>query len=420
MVDRNVARLGCDAGQPGLDMRIARQVEVALVRDVRVAIERDVGQAVARAHEEFTRLEMALHYFERGVALLDQVGQIGFLLGRELVEEMPPEAHHGDIGLVAVLLEEHPLQRLGARHPVGRCERRALGEIPEDRPGLREERAILELQRGNAAVGVLLEELGRARLALHDVALDPLVGQAELRQQQAHLVAVARAREIVKRHHRNHSAATATAAALVARYVWMRSAASRPSRTAHTTSEAPRTMSPAANTPSMLVIMWRQSILSVPQPVTSRSGAPIIDGRSSGSKPSAFSTKSASMLMWLLGISCGVWRPDASGMPRWMRTERTWLTLSLPRNPCGADSQTNSTPSSSACFTSRCEPGMLARSRRYRHFTDRAPWRTAVRTQSIAVSPPPITTTCFPAAFSVPCSNSATVSPRPVRLEAVR
>src|SRR3954470_5344842 len=91
----------------------------------------------------------------------------------------------------------------------------------------------------------------------------------------------------------------------------MCSAASRPSRTAHTTSEAPRTMSPAANTPSRLVIMRRQSILSVFQPVTARSAASNMPGRSSGSKPSAFSTRSASMLTWLLAISCGVWRPEA-------------------------------------------------------------------------------------------------------------
>ena len=52
------------------------------------------------------------------------------------------------------------------------------------------------------------------------------------------------------------------------------SAASRPSRIAQTTSEAPRTMSPAANTPARLVIMVRWSIFSVPQRVTASSGAP--------------------------------------------------------------------------------------------------------------------------------------------------
>ena len=51
----------------------------------------------------------------------------------------------------------------------------------------------------------------------------------------------------------------------------MLAAASRPSRIAQTTSEAPRTMSPAAKTPSRLVIMVRKSILTVPQRVTSSS-----------------------------------------------------------------------------------------------------------------------------------------------------
>ena len=45
-----------------------------------------------------------------------------------------------------------------------------------------------------------------------------------------------------------------------------------------------------------------------------------------------------------------------------------------------------------------------------------APWRTAVRTQSMAVSPPPITTTCLPSASSAPPSKSGTASPRPLRL----
>ena len=74
----------------------------------------------------------------------------------------------------------------------------------------------------------------------------------------------------------------------------MASAASRPSRIAHTTSEAPRTMSPAANTPSRLVILVRWSIFSVPHWVRPRSGAANCAGMSSGSKPSAFSTRSAS------------------------------------------------------------------------------------------------------------------------------
>src|SRR5215470_7138465 len=99
-------------------------------------------------------------------------------------------------------------------------------------------RAVLELEGRDAAVGILGQELGRARLALQDVALDQRVADAELRQQQANLVAVARPVEIVKRHHRCYSAAIARAVrAFAVSQEWMRSAASRPSRTAHTTSE---------------------------------------------------------------------------------------------------------------------------------------------------------------------------------------
>jgi hypothetical protein len=48
-------------------------------------------------------------------------------------EEVPPEARDGDVGLVAVLLEEHPLQRLRARQSTPRRQVRALGKIPDDR-----------------------------------------------------------------------------------------------------------------------------------------------------------------------------------------------------------------------------------------------------------------------------------------------
>ena len=63
----------------------------------------------------------------------------------------------------------------------------------------------------------------------------------------------------------------------------------------------------------------------------------------------------------------------------------------------------NSTPSSIAFPTSLAEPGIFSLSLLYKHLTE-AFCLTAVRTQSIAVSPPPITTTSF-SAFSVPSSK---------------
>ena len=56
----------------------------------------------------------------------------------------------------------------------------------------------------------------------------------------------------------------------------------------------------------------------------------------------------------------------------------------------------NCTPSSFALATSRLEPGMLASSRRYTQVTLAADWRMEVRLQSMAVSPPPRTTTLRP------------------------
>ena len=101
-------------------------------------------------------------------------------------------------------------------------------------------------------------------------------------------------------------------------------------------------------------------------------------------------------MKWLPSTGSTDWRPEASGSPSRMRTARTPVTVSSPRNASGAASQTNS----HALLL-----GVLHLAHRARHVgavaaiqavTDAAPWRTAVRTQSIAVSPPPTTTTCLP------------------------
>ncbi len=86
-------------------------------------------------------------------------------------------ARRRDERLVAVLLEEHPLQRLCAAEPIAGHERRALGEIPEDRVRLGEVRAVVELERRNAAVRVALQKLRRARRAGIDVEVRPVVAQ---------------------------------------------------------------------------------------------------------------------------------------------------------------------------------------------------------------------------------------------------
>src|SRR5690606_20481214 len=62
--------------------------------------------------------------------------------------------------------------------------------------------------------------------------------------------------------HRPYSAAMA-AEACASNAAWMAVAASRPSRIAQTTSEAPRTISPAAQTPGRLVAPVRKAVFTV-------------------------------------------------------------------------------------------------------------------------------------------------------------
>ena len=179
---------------------VGREVELPLVRDVRVRVERDVGDRVALADEEAPAREVRLHHAERRVAARDLVGELRAVLLDEA--EVVPGAHHRDVRLVAVLLEEQPLQHLRARELVVRQERRALGEVELDRVRLPQVGAVLEPDAGDAPVRVLREELGGARLPLaHDVQLNQLVGDAELGQEQAHLVAVPGDQSVVESQH---------------------------------------------------------------------------------------------------------------------------------------------------------------------------------------------------------------------------
>ena len=112
-----------------------------------------------------------------------------------------PEAHGRDVRLVAVLLEEHPLEHASPFKPVARGEGRAVGEEEEDRVRLREKDPGLALQHGDPAFRVLREEFRGPRLALQDVHLDPLERDPEVGEEEAHLVAVA-GREVVVEAHR--------------------------------------------------------------------------------------------------------------------------------------------------------------------------------------------------------------------------
>src|SRR3712207_2025469 len=200
--DGNVAGLGSDPLQPGAHRRETAEVEAPLVGDVRVGVEGYVGHRVAVAHEEGPFHQVPLHYAQGGVAepplgLERRAALLGHL---EAVRD--PVPRRGYIRLMAVLLEKHPPQHLGPTEAVVGDERGAIGEVEEDSVRLGEEAPILGFEHRNPTVRVdLLQEPRGARLAPIDVVLDALEGDAELREEQARLVAVAGGQIVVQSDH---------------------------------------------------------------------------------------------------------------------------------------------------------------------------------------------------------------------------
>ena len=96
-------------------------------------------------------------------------------------------------------------------------------------------------------------------------------------------------------------------------------------------------------------------------------------------------------------VSTGLRRPDVSYSPRRVLTTSSAFTLPLasPMMRCGADRNTMRAPSFSAASVSSSIAGMSLRSRRYTTITS-APLRNAVRAESMAALPPPMTTTLRP------------------------
>src|SRR6516164_7525924 len=113
-IHRDIARLRRHALEPGTDLRKGREVVIARMREVGVGIERDVGDAVTIAHKIAMVLEMIVHHGERAVTFLHPILERVLLQLAAALDQRQPEIGGADIGLDAVLLEEHPLQRFGA------------------------------------------------------------------------------------------------------------------------------------------------------------------------------------------------------------------------------------------------------------------------------------------------------------------
>ena len=115
---------------------------------------------------------MLVHDGERGAALREPLGQLGAarVIRRQVLHDV---ARRRDVRLVAVLLEEQPLQRLRAaergRPARTACLRRGTRGSRSTRRG----RAVVELERRDPAVRVAPQKLRRARLAGIDIELGP-------------------------------------------------------------------------------------------------------------------------------------------------------------------------------------------------------------------------------------------------------
>src|SRR6266568_864931 len=181
-----------DALEPAPDRWKHRKIIVAKVRDVRIGIERDVGDRIAIRDDVAMLLEMALHHAERAIALLPPILERMLLQLAYASHQRQPEIGGTDIGLDAVLLEEHPLQRFRAVEAIMRPQPCVAGEMPKDRIRLGDKAAGRHFEERNLTARILREELRRSAFALEDVHLFQSVGHTELGEGKPHLVAVAR------------------------------------------------------------------------------------------------------------------------------------------------------------------------------------------------------------------------------------
>src|SRR5712691_12437569 len=151
-VHGNVARIAGDPLEPRADRRKAGEVELALMGDMRVGIEGDVGDRVTLGGEEAVRLQVLLHDAERLVALLHPVLERMALQLASAFDHGEPEPRGAEVGLEAVLLEEHPLQRLGPVDAVLGRQRRAAGDVPENGVRFRKVAAGRDLEQRHVYV----------------------------------------------------------------------------------------------------------------------------------------------------------------------------------------------------------------------------------------------------------------------------
>ncbi len=124
----------------------------------------------------------------------------------------------------------------------------------------------------------------------------------------------------------------------------------------------------------------------------------------SGRWPMATMIESAAISNSLPSIGIGLRRPSAPGSVRRFRTQTSDFTRppSVRRIRFGETSSMMLFPSMSSSSTSSYAAGISARVRRYTTVTGEDAIRAAVRAASIAVLPPPITSTFEPRSIASP------------------
>ena len=156
-----------------------------------VGVKRDVGDREMIRYENTDAGEVRFHHAERAITVFHPVFERMALQFTAALDQREPEIGGADIGLEAMLLEKHPLQRFRTPDAVFRRKCRAAGDVPKNGIGFREMTIRRDFEQRHLAVGILAEEFGRATFAFEDVDLDELVRNPETRQRKADLVAVA-------------------------------------------------------------------------------------------------------------------------------------------------------------------------------------------------------------------------------------
>lgn len=128
-------RMARNALQPLTDRWIPPQIETALFRHVGVCVERNVGNGIVITHQIRRAQQLLLHHVKGMIAveLLGLVFLTPLFRHPQIDLDVP---RHGNERLVAVLLEELPLQHLSAQARIGRKELAAVGQVVQDGIGL--------------------------------------------------------------------------------------------------------------------------------------------------------------------------------------------------------------------------------------------------------------------------------------------